>query len=114
MEEQNLGKSTMTKANLVDEVYSKIGFTKKEASRLVELVFGTIKSELGKGGRVKISGFGNFIVRQKKARVGRNPQTGQKLTIQARQVLTFRPSQVLKVKLNGEDPSVVKEDEFSD
>jgi len=108
---QNLGKSTMTKADIVEEVYGKIGFTKKEASRLVELVFDSLKNKLENGEKVKISGFGNFVVRKKKERVGRNPQTGEQITIRARHVLTFRPSQVLKAILNGEDPSLVKDED---
>lgn len=100
---QNLGKSTMTKADIVEKVYQKIGFSKKEASELVELVFNSLKNELCQGEKVKISGFGNFIVRGKKERIGRNPQTGDQIKISARRVLTFRPSQVLKAMLNGED-----------
>jgi integration host factor subunit alpha len=103
MSGQNLGKSTMTKADIVEKVYQKIGFTKKEASKLVELVFDSIKDTLERAEKVKISGFGNFVVRRKKERVGRNPQTGEQITISARHVLTFRPSQVLKAVLNGED-----------
>lgn len=98
-------KSTMTKADIVEKVYEKIGFSKKEASELVELVFGELKEKLKAGDKVKISGFGNFVVREKKSRVGRNPQTGDQITISARKVLTFRPSQVLKGMLNGEDTS---------
>lgn len=98
-----MGKSTMTKADIVENVYQKIGFSKKEASELVEMVFGTLKGTLCDGDKVKISGFGNFIVREKKERVGRNPQTGEQIKISARRVLTFRPSQVLKAMLNGED-----------
>jgi integration host factor subunit alpha len=108
---QNIGKSTMTKADIVEKVYQKIGFSKKEASELVELVFGALKTELQKGEKVKISGFGNFVVREKKPRVGRNPQTGEQITISARRVLTFRPSQVLKGILNGEDVSGMTDDE---
>lgn len=100
---QNIGKSTMTKADIVEKVYSKIGFSKKEASELVELVFNTLKGELEEGKKVKISGFGNFVVRGKNERVGRNPQTGEQIKISARRVLTFRPSQVLKAMLNGEE-----------
>ncbi len=99
---QNLGKSTMTKADIVEKVYEKIGFSKKESSELVEMVFNTMKDTLQKGEKIKISGFGNFVVRQKKERIGRNPQTGNQITISARRVLTFRPSQVLKAILNGE------------
>ena len=100
---QNVGNSTMTKADIVEKVYSKIGFSKKEASELVELVFVTLKDVLTKGEKVKISGFGNFVVRGKNERIGRNPQTGEQIKISARRVLTFRPSQVLKAMLNGEE-----------
>lgn len=109
---QNVSNSTMTKADIVDKVYEHIGgFSKKEAVELVEMVFGTIKEVLEKGEKVKISGFGNFVVRSKKARVGRNPQTGDQITISARHVLTFRPSQVLKAMINGEDITGLKDDE---
>lgn len=100
---QNIGNSTVTKADIVEKVYDKIGFSKKEASELVEMVFNSLKETLQKGEKVKISGFGNFLVRGKKERVGRNPQTGDQIKISARRVLTFRPSQVLKAMLNGED-----------
>ena len=103
MSDQNLGRSTMTKADIVEKVYQKIGFSKKEASELVELVFSSLKDVLQKGDKVKISGFGNFVVREKNERVGRNPHTGEQIKISARRVLTFRPSQVLKAMLNGED-----------
>jgi len=92
----------MTKAELVESVYEKVGFSKKDSAELVELIFDTIKESLGKNEKIKISGFGNFVVRHKKARVGRNPQTGQAIEISARKVLTFRPSQVLKNILNAE------------
>ena len=108
---QNIGKSTMTKADIVEKVYSKIGFSKKEASDLVEMVFGTLKDQLTEGEKVKISGFGNFLVREKNERVGRNPQTGEQIKISARRVLTFRPSQVLKAMLNGEDYAHLTDDE---
>jgi len=103
MSGQNVSKSTMTKADIVEKVYQKIGFSKKEASELVELVFETLKTQLQTGEKVKISGFGNFLVRGKNQRVGRNPQTGEQIMIEARRVLTFRPSQVLKAMLNGEE-----------
>ncbi len=91
----------MTKADIIEEVYEKIGFSKREASEIVELVFDTIKKNLEDGDKVKISGFGNFTVRQKTSRIGRNPQTGQEIEISARRVLSFRPSQILKVAING-------------
>ncbi len=93
----------MTKADIIEKVYSKIGFSKKEASELVDMVFDSLRGQFKKGEKVKISGFGNFTVRQKKERVGRNPRTGERINIGARQVLTFRPSQTLKAMLNGEE-----------
>lgn len=108
---REVSRSTMTKADIVEKVYAKIGFSKKEASELVELVFGTLKDVLHRGDKVKISGFGNFVVREKNERVGRNPQTGEQIKISARRVLTFRPSQVLKAMLNGEDITGVEDDD---
>jgi len=110
MAQDNNDKSTMTKADIVEKVYEKIGFSKKEASELVEMVFKELKDVLYRGDKVKISGFGNFIVREKKSRIGRNPQTGDQITISARRVLTFRPSQVLKAMLNGEEYAHLKDD----
>lgn len=86
----------MTKADIVDRIYKEVGFSKKEAAELVDLVFKVIKDTLGRGEKVKISGFGNFSIRDKANRVGRNPQTGEAMEISARRVLTFKPSQVLK------------------
>lgn len=91
---------TLTKADIIESVYEKIGFSKKEAADIVELVFDTLKGTLEKGEKVKISGFGNFVVRQKRPRIGRNPQTGQEIEISERKVLTFKPSQVLKLAIN--------------
>lgn len=91
----------MTKAEIVDSVYERVGgFSKKEAAEVVEAVFDTMKEVLASGEKIKISGFGNFVVRAKKQRVGRNPQTGAPIPISARRVLTFKPSQVLKGILN--------------
>jgi len=90
----------MTKADIIEGIYEKVGFSKKESSEIVELIFETMKETLERGEKIKISGFGNFIVRQKNARLGRNPQTGDEIEISARRVLTFRPSQVLKSALN--------------
>src|SRR6185436_2853610 len=93
----------MTKADFIEGVYEKVGFSKKESAEIVELVFDTVKETLERGDKIKISGFGNFQVRGKKSRVGRNPQTGEEIEISARRVLTFRPSQVLKAALNTAD-----------
>jgi len=91
----------MTKADIVEALYEKVGFSKKEAADLVELVFDTIKTTLSQGQKIKISGFGNFVVREKRSRIGRNPQTGESIEIGARRVLTFRPSQVLRAEVNA-------------
>src|SRR4051812_13906614 len=94
----------MTKSEIVSAVYTKVGgFSKKEAADIVELVFETVKETLGRGEKIKISGFGNFVLRDKRQRRGRNPQTGQPLTITERRVLTFKASQILKSILNPED-----------
>jgi integration host factor subunit alpha len=90
----------MTKADIVEALYQKVGFSKKEAADLVELVFDTLKNTLARGDKIKISGFGNFVVREKRSRVGRNPRTGETIEISARRVLTFRPSQVLRSEVN--------------
>ncbi len=91
----------MTKADIVEALYDQVGFSKKEAADLVELVFDTLKTTLAHGQKIKISGFGNFVVREKHSRVGRNPQTGESIEISARRVLTFRPSQVLRAEVNS-------------
>jgi integration host factor subunit alpha len=91
----------MTKADIIEGVYEKVGFSKKESAEIVELVFDTLKETLERGDKVKISGFGNFQPRFKRARPGRNPQSGQPIEITARRVVKFVPSQVLKAALNG-------------
>lgn len=91
----------MTKAELVEIVYEKVGgLSKKEAQDIVEAIFNTMKENLKGGEKIKISGFGNFILRNKRPRKGRNPQTGDDIQITARRVLTFRPSQILKAYIN--------------
>ncbi|BCA79795.1 integration host factor subunit alpha [Desulfuromonas sp. AOP6] len=92
----------MTKADLVENVYLKTGFSKKESADIVEMVFDILKSTLEEGDKIKIAGFGNFVVKQKATRRGRNPQTGEEIEITSRRILTFKPSQVLKAAINGE------------
>ncbi len=87
---------SLTKASIVEEIFKKTDFTKRESVEIVELVFKIIKETLAQGEKVKISGFGNFSTHDKEKRLGRNPQTGETLEISSRRVLTFRPSQVLK------------------
>lgn len=101
----------MTKADLIEAIYTKVGISKKESADLVEMIFDSMKDTLAKGEKIKISGFGNFVVREKRARMGRNPQTGDSMEISARRVLTFRPSQVLKSDLNGGEPGVEGDDD---
>jgi len=91
----------MTKAEIVQALYTKVGgFSKKESADLVDLVFEMMKETLGRGEKIKISGFGNFVLRDKRQRPGRNPQTGEAIKISERRVLTFKASQVLKQALN--------------
>jgi integration host factor subunit alpha len=90
----------MTKADIVERIYEKVGFSKKEATDVVESIFEIIKLHLEQGEKVKISGFGNFVVNVKRSRKGRNPQTGQEIVISERRVLTFKPSPVLKKVIN--------------
>lgn len=91
----------MTKTDLVDQVHQNVGFSRKEAAELVELTLEVIKETLEQGENVKISGFGSFVVQQKRARRGRNPQTGEELFITERKVLTFKPSGVLRKAMNS-------------
>ena len=91
----------MTKADLIDNLYEKIGLSKKESTMIVEQIFEIIRVELEKGKKVKISGFGNFNIRSKKVRLGRNPQTGDAMEISARTVLSFKASPLLKKVLNS-------------
>lgn len=91
----------MTKADIVNSLYEKLGLSKKETANIVEVVLETIKDSLEKGGKIKIAGFGNFVVRQKTARKGRNPKTGDEIEISRRKVVTFKPSQLLRKTVNG-------------
>jgi integration host factor subunit alpha len=90
----------MTKADIVERIYEKVGFSKKEATDIVESIFEIIKGHLEKGEKVKISGFGNFVINAKRPRKGRNPQTGEEIIISGRRVLSFKPSPVLKKSIN--------------
>jgi integration host factor subunit alpha len=92
--------SGMTKADIVERIYEKVGFSKKEATDVVESIFEIIKGHLEQGEKIKISGFGNFILNTKRPRKGRNPQTGEEIVISGRRVLSFKPSPVLKKAIN--------------
>ena len=91
---------SLTKVDIIDSIYEKLGIPKKDCVSIVESVFEIIKGDLDKGNDVLISGFGKWTVKAKKKRKGRNPQTGKELMIDARKVVTFRPSQVLKGTVN--------------
>ncbi len=96
---------TTTKADIAEAVYEKLGgFSKRESSSLVDDTFEILKGALANGEKVKISGFGNFVVRYKKPRIGRNPLTGEEITISARHVATFKASPVLKGQVNNSVP----------
>ena len=98
----------MTKAELVEIVCEKTGFARHESAEFLEKVFAIMKETLEKGEKIKISGFGNFVVRQKRSRKGRNPQTGEEMAISARRVLTFKPSYLLRKIVNKGTSSSAK------
>ena len=90
----------MTKADIIEKIHTKIGCSMKESSDLFEGVLSLMKQTLESGEKLKIAGFGSFEVKQKKDRRGRNPQTGVSITIDARRVLTFKPSGLLRQAVN--------------
>lgn len=100
----------MTKADIIENVYERVGFSKKDSAELVEMCFDTVKETLERGDKVKIVGFGIFQPRFKRSRPGRNPQSGQPIEITARRVVVFVPSTGLKADLND---GFVPEDEIS-
>src|SRR5438876_5212192 len=102
---------TMTKADIVERIYEKVGFSKKEATEVVEAIFELLKKRLERSEKVKISGFGNFVVNRKRPRKGRNPQTGEEIVISGRRVLTFKASQVLKKTMNGDSHASAADEE---
>jgi len=91
--------SSLTKADLAEMLYEELGFNKREAKEIVELFFEEIRTALESGRDVKLSGFGNFDLRDKTQRPGRNPKTGEEIPITARRVVTFRPGQKLKARV---------------
>jgi len=92
---------TLTKDHLISSIGNRLGMSKFESSRIVEAVLETVKSSLANGEDVLISGFGTFNVRNKTARRGRNPQTGEDLTLEPRRVVTFKCSSVMRDRING-------------
>lgn len=90
----------MTKADIVEKLQAGTGLSKKESVEMIEAVFSIMKTTLEQGENLKISGFGSFLVKQKHDRRGRNPQTGEAITIPARRILTFKPGAVLRDAIN--------------
>ena len=91
--------SALTKADLAEKLFEELGLNKREAKEMVEIFFEEIRAALEKNYPVKLSGFGNFDLRDKKERPGRNPKTGEEIPISARRVVTFRPGQKLKARV---------------
>ncbi|MFT8244448.1 integration host factor subunit alpha [Roseomonas sp. BN140053] len=96
--------NTVTRAQLADAIYAQVGLSRNESAALLEGVLERISASLQAGEAVKLSAFGTFSVRQKAQRVGRNPKTGLEVPISPRRVLSFRASQVLKARINGDAP----------
>ena len=91
----------ITKAELVSIVCDQCSFSRQESFQIVDQVFQILKETLERGENIKISGFGNFVTREKRPRKGRNPQSGEKIMISGRRVLTFKPSKILRKAVNG-------------
>lgn len=89
----------LTKADMAERLFEELGLNKREAKELVEAFFEEVRNALEKGEQVKLSGFGNFTLRDKNQRPGRNPKTGEEIPISARRVVTFRPGQKLKARV---------------
>ncbi|RLJ17486.1 integration host factor subunit alpha [bacterium endosymbiont of Escarpia laminata] len=92
---------SLTKADMAERLFEELGLNKREAKEMVEMFFEEIRHALEEGSQVKISGFGNFDLREKKQRPGRNPKTGEEIPISARRVVTFRPGQKLKARVEA-------------
>ena len=101
---------TLTRAHLAEAVYQEVGLSRSESAQLVDSILTEIGDSLVADGIVKISSFGTFSVRRKGQRIGRNPKTGEEVPILPRRVLVFRPSQVLKDRINGIETTAVDED----
>lgn len=91
----------LTKAEMADQLFEQLGLNKREAKEIVEMFFEQVRLALEAGAQVKLSGFGNFDLREKKQRPGRNPKTGEEIPISARRVVTFRPGQKLKARVEA-------------
>ncbi len=100
-EESGRAPRTITRADLAEAVYQRVGLSRTESAELVEMVLSEIADTVAVGETVKLSSFGSFIVRSKGERIGRNPKTGVEVPITPRRVMVFRPSNILKLRING-------------
>ena len=100
---------TITRADLSEVVYQRVGLSRTESSELVEMVLQQIAQAVVRGETVKLSSFGSFVVRSKGERVGRNPKTGVEVPITPRRVMVFKPSNILKGRINGDTDAVADE-----
>jgi len=91
----------LTKADMAEKLFEEFGLNKREAKELVEMFFEEVRGALERGEQVKLSGFGNFNLREKNERPGRNPKTGEEIPISARRVVTFHPGQKLKARVEA-------------
>lgn len=105
-----MAQRTVTRAELSEAVYQRIGLSRSESASLVELVLNEISQSLASGKSVKLSSFGSFLVRDKGQRVGRNPKTGIEVPIEPRRVMVFKPSNIMKARVNGLDGSGLVDD----
>ena len=102
---------TVTRAHLADTIHAEVGLSRNECADLLKIVLSRVSTTLESGESVKISGFGTFSIRQKGRRVGRNPKTGEEVPIQPRRVLVFRPSHVLRTRINGGTAAETNDDD---
>lgn len=100
-----MAERTITRAELGEAVYQRVGLSRTESAALVELVLKEVSDCLARGETVKLSSFGSFVVRSKGERIGRNPKTGIEVPIEPRRVMVFKPSNILKARINGVEPT---------
>lgn len=101
---------TVTRADLSEAVYQKVGLSRTESAELVEHVLSEMAEAIARGETVKLSSFGSFVVRSKGERIGRNPKTGIEVPITPRRVMVFKPSNILKSRINGQDETGLQDD----
>ena len=102
---------TVTRADLADAIYRAVGLSRSESADMVEVVLGEISDTIAQGETVKLSSFGSFLVRSKGERLGRNTKTGVEVPISPRRVIVFKASNVMKARINGQDPNGVADED---